>query len=55
MHKLKLTDEAIDNLKRFNHVEQQLIARRIRAIFEIQDEKLILLTFKIGRRKNIYE
>lgn len=90
MHKLKLTDEAILNLKKFNHAEQQLIAkklryleenfkalktskkvtelkgtdhkhyrfviaRRIRAIFEIDNGKLILLVLKIGRRKDIYE
>lgn len=32
-----------------------VIARRIRAIFEVQNEKLILLVLKIGRRKDIYE
>jgi len=87
---LKLTDEAVGNLKKFNHAEQQLIAkklryleenfellkgtkkvtelkgtdykhyrfviaRRIRAIFEIKDDKLILLILKIGKRKNIYD
>ena len=90
MYKLKLTDEAILNLKKFNHAEQQLIAkklryleenfealkitkkvtelkgtdykhyryviaRRIRAVFEIDNGKLILLVLKIGRRKDIYE
>ncbi|NOR54937.1 MAG: plasmid stabilization protein [Sulfurovum sp.] len=90
MHKLKLTDEAISNLEKFNHAEQQLIAkklryleenfealkttkkvtelkgteykhyrfviaRRIRAIFEIDNGKLILLVLKIGRRKEVYE
>ncbi|MDQ7084803.1 MAG: type II toxin-antitoxin system RelE/ParE family toxin [Sulfurovum sp.] len=89
MYKLKLTDEAILNLKKFNHAEQQLIAkklryleehfeglkttkkvtelkgtdykhyrfviaRRIRAIFEINNGKLILLVLKIGRRKDVY-
>ncbi|MCF6245285.1 MAG: type II toxin-antitoxin system RelE/ParE family toxin [Sulfurovum sp.] len=90
MHKLKLTDDAILSLKKFNHAEQQLIAKklryleenfevlkttkkvtelkgtdykhyrfviakRIRAIFEVDNGKLILLVLKIGRRKDIYE
>ena len=90
MHTLKLTDTAVAGLKKFNHAEQQLIAkklrylaenfdalkqgkkitelkgtdykhyrfviaRRIRAIFEIQDNQLVLLVLKIGRRKNVYE
>ena len=90
MYKLKLTDTAIASLKKFNHAEQQLIAkklkylednfealrnskkitelkgtnykhyrfviaRRIRAIFEIDNGKLVLLVLKIGRRKDIYE
>ncbi len=90
MYKLKLTDDAILSLKKFNHAEQQLIAkklryleenfevlkttkkvtelkgtdyrhyrfviaRRIRAIFEIDNGKLILLVLKIGRRKDIYD
>ena len=89
MYRLKLTDEAILNLKKFNHAEQQLIAkklryleenfealktskkmtelkgtdykhyrliiaRRIRAIFEVDNGKLILLVLKIGRRKDIH-
>jgi mRNA interferase RelE/StbE len=32
-----------------------VIARRIRAIFEIKEERLILLILKIGRRKDIYD
>ena len=90
MYDLKLSDHAVKNLKTFNHVEQQLIAkklryltenfeqlkstkkvtelkgttyahyrfviaRRIRAIFEVKEEKLILLVLKIGRRKDIYD
>ena len=31
-----------------------VIARRIRAIFEIKDEEVILLVLKIGRRKDVY-
>jgi len=90
VHTLKLTDTAIASLKKFNHAEQQLIAkklrylsenfdalktskkvtelkgtdykhyrfviaRRIRAVFEIDNGKLMLLVLKIGRRKDIYE
>ncbi len=90
MYTLKLTDTAVEGLQKFNHAEQQMIAkklrylsdnfdalksvkkvtelkgtdyrhyrfviaRRIRAIFEIQDEKVILLVLKIGRRKNVYD
>lgn len=89
MYKLKLTDESIEHLKKFNHAEQQLIAkklryleenfealktskkvtqlkgtdynhyryviaRRIRAVFEIDNGELILLVLKIGRRKDVY-
>ena len=89
MYKLKLTDTAIKNLKKFNHAEQQLIAkkllylsenfdslkngkkvtelkgtdykhyrfviaRRIRAIFEIKEKEITLLILKIGKRKDIY-
>ena len=31
-----------------------VIARRIRAIFEVKEDKLLLLVLKIGRRKDIY-
>ncbi len=31
-----------------------IIARRIRAIFEVQNEQLVLLVLKIGKRKDIY-
>ncbi len=90
MYRLKLTDTAIKSLKKFNHAEQQMIAkkllyisqnfnelknskkvtelkgssykhyrfviaRKIRAIFEIKDGNITLLVLKIGRRKDIYE
>jgi len=90
VYKLKLSDTAIAGLKKFNHAEQQLIAkklrylaqnfdalksgkkvtelkgtkykhyrfviaRRIRAIFEIKDKELVLLVLKIGRRKDVYD
>ena len=89
MYRLKLTDEAIDNLRSFNRAEQEMIARKlrylsenfeqlrdgkkvtelkgtgyrhyrfviarkIRAIFEVENGELILLVLKIGRRKDIY-
>ncbi len=89
MYQLKLTDTAIEGLQKFNHAEQQMIAkklrylsdnfdslksgkkvtklkgtdyrhyrfviaRRIRAIFEIKDDEVILLVLKIGRRKDVY-
>ncbi len=38
----------------YNHY-RFVIARRIRAIFELQKDQLILLVLKIGRRKDIYE
>jgi len=34
VHTLKLTDEAILNLKKFNHAEQQLIAKKLRYLEE---------------------
>ena len=89
MYRLKLTETAKKGLLRFNHAEQQMIAkklrylaenfpelkrskkvtelkgaefrhyryviaRRIRAIFEVREGELILLILKIGRRKDIY-
>ncbi len=30
------------------------IARRIRAIFRIEDDALVMLILRVGRRKNIY-
>lgn len=37
----------------YNHY-RFVIARKIRAIFEIQNDRLILLVLKIGRRKDVY-
>jgi len=31
------------------------IARKIRAIFRVEDEKLILMVLRIGLRKDVYE
>lgn len=47
----KITELKGTDFKHYRFV----IARRIRAIFEVQNEKLILLVLKIGRRKDIYE
>ena len=32
-----------------------VIARKIRAIFEVKNERLILLVLRIGRRKDVYD
>jgi mRNA interferase RelE/StbE len=32
-----------------------IIARKIRAIFQIRDDKITLLIIKIGKRKDVYE
>ena len=90
MYRLRITATAKKGLQKFNHAEQQMIAkklrylaqnfselkagkkvtelkgtetkcyrffiaRRIRAIFEVDGEELILLILKIGRRKDIYD
>ncbi len=47
----KITQLKGTDYKHFRFV----IARRIRAIFEIKDNELILLVLKIGRRKDIYD
>jgi mRNA-degrading endonuclease RelE of RelBE toxin-antitoxin system len=38
MYTLKLADHAIKNLKSFNHVEQQLIAKKLRYLTENFDQ-----------------
>jgi mRNA interferase RelE/StbE len=47
----KITQLKGTDYKHFRFV----IARRIRAIFELKDDELILLVLKIGRRKDIYD
>ncbi|MDQ7056044.1 MAG: hypothetical protein Q9M89_06090 [Persephonella sp.] len=32
-----------------------MISRKIRAIFEVEDDKLIILILRVGRRKDIYK
>ncbi|MEA1880493.1 MAG: type II toxin-antitoxin system RelE/ParE family toxin [Campylobacterota bacterium] len=63
--KLRYLEENLEALKKTKKVTELkgtdykhfrfVIARRIRAIFEIDNGKLILLVLKIGKRKNIYE
>ena len=89
--KLIYSEEAVENLRRFDPVERQLIAkklrylaenfealrrtkkvrelkgtrypnqyrfviaRKIRAIFRVDGDRLVLLILRIGRRKDIYE
>jgi mRNA interferase RelE/StbE len=47
----KITQLKGTDYKHFRFV----IARRVRAIFELKDDELILLVLKIGRRKDIYD
>ena len=61
--KLRYLSENFETLKQSKKVTQLkgtqfkhyrfVIARRIRAIFEIKDE-MVLLVLKIGRRKDVY-
>jgi mRNA interferase RelE/StbE len=45
----------VTRLKGTDYVHYRfVIARRIRAIFEINEGELVLLILKIGKRKNIY-
>jgi mRNA interferase RelE/StbE len=89
--KLIYSEEAVENLRRFDPVERQLIAkklrylaenfealrrtkkvrelrgthypdqyrfviaRKIRAIFRVDGDRLVLLILRIGRRKDVYE
>jgi len=63
--KLRYLSENFDELKKTKKVTELrgtsyrhyrfVIARKIRAIFEIQNDELILLVLKIGRRKDIYK
>ena len=63
--KLRYLSENFDALKSGKKVTElkgttsrhyrYVIARKIRAIFEIRDGELILLILRIGRRKDIYD
>ncbi len=62
--KLRYLSDNFDELKKTKKVTELkgtsyrhyrfVIARKIRAIFEIENDELILLVLKIGRRKDIY-
>ncbi|MCK5681989.1 hypothetical protein KAI46_14375 [bacterium] len=39
---------------RFTGQFRYIIARKIRAIFRIEDDVLVMLILRVGRRKNIY-
>jgi len=61
--KLKYLAENFEILKRTKKVKKLqgydsyyrfVISRKIRAIFEVDGDKLILLILRIGKRKNIY-
>ena len=64
-NKLRYLAENFDQLKSTKKITELkgtdyahyrfVIARRIRAIFEIRNGELILLVLKIGRRKDIYD
>ena len=63
--KLRYLSENFDELKKTKKVTELkgtsyryyrfVIARKIRAIFEIENDELILLILKIGRRKDVYK
>jgi len=62
--KLKYLAENFEILKRTKKVKKLqgyesyyrfVISRKIRAIFEVDGDKLILLILRIGKRKNIYD
>jgi mRNA-degrading endonuclease RelE of RelBE toxin-antitoxin system len=54
--KLKFTKK-VTELKGTKHknIYKFLIARKIRVIFKVENEKLVLLILRIGLRKNIYD
>ena len=62
--KLRYLSENFDALKHGKKVTElkgassrhyrYVIARKIRAIFEIEDGEIVLLVLRIGRRKNVY-
>jgi mRNA interferase RelE/StbE len=56
LDKLKFTKK-ITELKgtRNKDIYRFVIAKKIRAIFKVENEKLVLLILRIGLRKNIYD
>lgn len=64
--KLRYLTENFEVLKRSKKVRELrgtefpdqyrfVIARKIRAIFRVEGDRMILLVLRIGRRKNVYE
>ncbi len=62
--KLKYLAENFEVLKRTKKVKKlqgydkyyrYVISRKIRAIFETEDDKLIILILRVGKRKDIYK
>jgi len=62
--KLKYLAENFDVLKRTKKVKKLkgyekyyrfIISRKIRAIFEVENDKLIILILRVGKRKDIYK
>ncbi len=61
--KLKYLSENFELLKKTKKVRKLkgsdkfyrfIIARKIRAIFEINDRQLVILILRVGKRKNVY-
>ena len=44
----------VRKLKGSNKFYRFVIARKIRAIFEVKDKKLIILILRVGKRKDVY-
>ena len=50
------TTKKVTELKGTDYAHYRfVIARRIRAIFEIKNDEVILLVIKIGRRRDVYD
>ncbi len=62
--KLKYLADNFESLKRTKKVKKlqgydeyyrYVISRKIRAIFEVEGDKLVILILRIGKRKDIYK
>jgi mRNA interferase RelE/StbE len=50
------TTKKVTELKGTDYAHYRyVIARRIRAVFEIKNDEVVLLVIKIGRRKDVYD
>jgi len=45
----------VKKLQGYENFYRFVISRKIRAIFEVEDNKLIILILRIGKRKDIYK